>query len=77
MNHSNYLMNRSTLPSFLTVFLLVKLALIASSQPNNPSSVAPQAAFTDAAIFGFSPTETGVKNTKALQAAFNKGGRLS
>ena len=69
-------MNRSTLPSLLLVFLLVTLALVASGQPNSPSSVASSAAFTDAAVFGFSPTETGVKNTKALQAAFDKGGTI-
>ncbi len=33
--------------------------------------------FTDAADFGFSPTETGVNNIKALQAAMDKGGTIT
>lgn len=33
--------------------------------------------FIDAAAFGFLPTETGVNNTQALQAAIDKGGTIN
>ena len=34
------------------------------------------AGFADASSYGFLPTETGVNNTKALQAAFDRGGTI-
>ncbi|WP_080058420.1 glycoside hydrolase family protein [Spirosoma aerolatum] len=50
--------------------------LLPSWLSNQKSVSINRASFTDAADFGFLPTETGVKNAKALQAAVNTGGTI-
>ncbi|MFD2570498.1 hypothetical protein ACFSUS_07625 [Spirosoma soli] len=47
-----------------------------TGQPDKSTAKTAYGAFTNAADFGFLPTGTGVNNTKALQAAFDKGGTI-
>lgn len=62
-------MKKNILIILIIHFLLVSTITFA----NKKGSDTP---FTDAADFGFLPTETGINNTKALQAALDKGGTI-
>lgn len=53
------------------IFLLVGLLITV-----NYTFAQDKSGFTDASSFGFSPNESGFNNSKALQAAFDKGGTI-
>ncbi|WP_375444773.1 hypothetical protein [uncultured Fibrella sp.] len=67
--------------SFLLLVFIDFLAITSRSLATSVSVQMPvnqsNYAFTDAADFGYSPTETGVNNVKALQAAVDKGGTIT
>ena len=71
-------MNVSFLLAVLAGLVCNGNALLANQQPGKGQKLPVEIArsFTDAADFGFLPTETGVNNAKALQVAVDKGGTI-
>lgn len=69
---------KQTLAACIFIFLLFtgNTSVANKNQDKIKHSVSNNTGFADAADFGFLPTETGINNTKALQAALDKGGTI-